>query len=244
MDTEEYRILWKDAICLCEMEPNKDEAISFVMQYYKPMRLLYYNDNRLCTMNERNLLLTFIGLVVYEKKFKLGLGSTTPTTFCYEELLKRADNGYLDKEFVYDIGDWAADYSDNEYVPMGNSRGYGPRQYFAYWDKYRTRVALEKQAKEERLERKRVEGRAKVEAAKLKHQERLNTIKQLREKQIDDSILFIEKSNRSVFYYYELIEEWFNNKSLSDKQKEKILSMFPTNSTRHNNRKRKYLEEK
>ena len=78
MDTEEYRKLWKDAICLCEMEPNKDEAISFVMQYYKPMRLLYYNDNRLCTMNERNLLLTFIGLVVYEKKFNIGLGSTTP----------------------------------------------------------------------------------------------------------------------------------------------------------------------
>ena len=100
MDTEEYRKLWKDAICLCEMEPNKEEAISFVMQYYKPMGLLYYNDNRFCTMNERNLLLTFIGLVVYEKKFDLGLGSTTPTTFCYEELLKRADNGYLDKEFV------------------------------------------------------------------------------------------------------------------------------------------------
>lgn len=242
MDTEEYRKLWKDAICLCEMEPNKDEAISFVMQYYKPMRLLYYNDNRLCTMNERNLLLTFIGLVVYEKKFNIGLGSTTPTIFCYEELLKRADNGSLDKEFVYDIGDWATDYSVNKYVPMGNFRGLSPRQYFAYKDKDRTRVALEKQAKEERLERKRVEGRAKVEAAKLKHQERLNTIQQLREKQIDDSILFIEKSNRSVFYYYELIEEWFINKSLSDKQKEKLLSMFPTDSTKHNIRKRKKLE--
>lgn len=150
----------------------------------------------------------------------------------------------MDKEFVFDVGDWAADYSDNGYVPMGNYRGYGPRQYFAYWDEYRTHVALEKQAKKERLERKRAEGRAKVEAAKLKHQERLNTIQQLGGKTIEDCILVIEKSDKSVFYYYELIEEWFNNKSLSDNQKEKILSMFPTNSTSHNNRKRKYLEEK
>jgi hypothetical protein len=244
MDRIECQSLWKEAIRLCEMEPNKEEAISFVMQYYRSMGLLYYNDNTFCTMNERNLLLTFIGLVVYEKKFNLGLGSTTPTTFCYKELLERADNGYLDKEFVYDVGDWAADYSDNEYVPMGNFRGYGPRQYFAFWDEYRARVALEKQAKEERLERKRAEGRAKVKAAKLKHQERLNTIQQLKEKTIEDCIEIIGKSDKSVFYYYELIEEWFNNKSLSDNQKEKILSMFPTDSTRHNIRKRKYLEEK
>lgn len=168
-------------------------------------------------------------------------GSTTPASFCYQELLNRGSR--FDRDFIYDVGDWAADYSDNCYVPMGNCRGYGPRKYFAFWDEYESRVALEKQAKEERLERKRTEGRAKVEAAKLKHQERLNTIQQLRGKQIDDSILFIEKSNRSVFYYYELIEEWFNKKTLSDNQKEKILSMFPTNSTRHNIRKRKNLEE-
>jgi hypothetical protein len=237
MGTEEYRILWKEAVCLCEEEPNKDEAVSFVMHYYDEPQLFD-------SMDDRSLLLTFIGLVVYEKKINLGLGSTTPTTFCYEELLKRADNGYLDIEFVYDVGDWAAEYSDNSYVPMGNFRGYGHRQYFAYWDEYRARVALEKQAKEERLERKRAEGRAKVKAAKLKHQERLNTIQQLKEKTIEDCIEIIGKSDMSVFYYYELIEEWFNNISLSDNQKEKILSMFPTNSTNHNNRKRKYLEEK
>lgn len=235
MDTEEYRKLWKDAICLCEMEPNKEEAISFVMHYFDKPRLFD-------SMDDRSLLFTFIGLVVYEKKFNMKFGSTTPASFCYRELLNRLSR--LDRDLVYDIGDWAAEYSDNSYVPMGNYRGYGPRQYFAFWDDYESRVALERQAKEERLERKRAEGRAKVKAAKLKHQERLNTIQQLREKTIEDCMLVIEKSDKSVFYYYELIEEWFNNKSLSDNQKEKILSMFPTNSTSHNNRKRKYLEEK
>lgn len=242
METEEYRKLWKEAICLCEMEPNKEEAISFVMQYYKPFGLLYYNDNLFESLNERILLLTFIRLVVYEKKYSLGLGSTTPTSFCYTELLKRVEVGCLDRDFVYDVGDWAADYSDNSYVPMGNCRGYGPRQYFAFLDKYRSRVALERQAKEERLERKRTEGKVKVEAAKTKHQERLNTIQQLRVKPIEDSILIIEKSDKSIFYYYELIEEWFIKNALSDYQKKKILSMFPLYSTKHNNRKRKYLE--
>ena len=235
MDTEEYRTLWKEAIRLCEEEQNKEEAISFVMHYHDKPRLFD-------SMDDRSLLLTFIGLVVYEKKFHMKFGSTTPASFCYRELLNRLSR--LDRDFVYDIGDWAAEYSDNSYVPMGNYRGYGPRQYFAFWDDYESRVALERQAKEERLERKRAEGRAKVEAAKLRHLERLNTIQQLREKTIEDCILVIEKSDKSVFYYYELIEEWFNNKSLSDNQKEKILSMFPINSTRHNIRKRKNLEEK
>lgn len=125
MGTGEYRTLWKEAVCLCEEEPNKDEAVSFVMHYYDRPQLFD-------SMDDRSLLLTFIGLVVYEKKFNLGLGSTTPTTFCYEELLKRADNGYLDKEFVYDVGDWAAEYSDNSYVPMGTYRGYGPRQFLLF----------------------------------------------------------------------------------------------------------------
>lgn len=235
MDTEEYRTLWKEAICLCEEETNKEEAISFVMHYFDKPRLFG-------SMDDRSLLLTFIGLVVYEKKFHMKFGSTTPASFCYRELLNRLSR--LDRDFVYDIGDWAAEYSDNSYVPMGNYRGYGPRQYFAFWDDYKSRVALERQAKEERLERKRAEGKAKVEAAKLRHIERLNTIQQLKEKTIEDCMLVIEKSDKSVFYYYELIEEWFNNKSLSDNQKEKILSMFPINSTRHNIRKRKNLEEK
>ena len=201
----------------------------------------YFDKPRLFdSMDDRSLLLTFIGLVVYEKKFHMKFGSTTPASFCYRELLNRLSR--LDRDLVYDIGDWAAEYSDNSYVPMGNYRGYGPRQYFAFWDDYESRVALERQAKEERLERKRAEGRAKVKAAKLKHQERLNTIQQLREKTIEDCMLVIEKSDKSVFYYYELIEEWFNNNSLSDKQKKHILSMFPLCSTKHNNRKRKYLE--
>lgn len=236
METKEYRKLWKDAIYLREMEQDKEVAISFVMQHYNCMAFE--------SMNERNLLLTFIGLVVYEKKYSLGFGSTTPTSFCYRELLKRANNGYLDREFVLDVGDWAAEYSDNDYVPMGNYRGYGPRQYFAFEEENIARQVMEKQAKEERLEKKRAEGRAKVEAAKLKKQKRLNTIQQLKAKSIEDCIHDIENSNKSIFYYYDLIEDWFNNKSLSDHQREKILSLFPTNSTRHNIIKRKKLEAK
>jgi hypothetical protein len=235
MGTEEYRTLWKEAVCLCEEEPNKDEAVSFVMHYYDRPQLFD-------SMDDRSLLLTFIGLVVYEKKFHMKFGSTTPASFCYAELLNRLSR--FDRDLVYDIGDWAAEYSDNSYVPMGTYRGYGPRQFFAFRDDYESRVVLERQTKEERLEKKRAEGRAKLEAAKLKHQERLNAIQQLKEKTIEDCIEIIGKSDKSVFYYYELIEEWFNNISLSDNQKEKILSMFPTNSTSHNNRKRKYLEEK
>ena len=134
MDTEEYRKLWKEAICLCEMEPNKEEAISFVMHYYdKPPRMFE-------SMDDRRLLLTFIGLVVYEKKFHMKFGSTTPASFCYQELLNRGSS--FDRDFIYDVGDWAADYSDNSYVPMGNYRGYGPRKYFAFLDEYESRVAF------------------------------------------------------------------------------------------------------
>ena len=235
MSTKEYRELWKDSICLCEMESNKDEAISFVMHYYD-------NYSLFDSMDDKKLLVTFIGLVIYEQKYHLKFGSTTPASFCYRELLKRVDLCSMDKDFVYDVGDWAADYSDNDYVPMGNYHGFGPRQYFAFWNEYESRVASEKQAKEERLERKRAEGKAKVEAAKQSHFERLNTIQQLREKPLEDSILIIEKSDKNVFYYYELIEEWFKNNYLNENQKKKILSMFPTNSTRHNMRKIKVLE--
>ncbi len=37
MDTEEFRKLWKEAIPLCEIEPNEEEATSFVRHnyYYK-----------------------------------------------------------------------------------------------------------------------------------------------------------------------------------------------------------------
>lgn len=105
-------------------------------------------------MSNEELLLTFVKLVVYEQKFHVKLGSTTPTKFCYQELLAREEDKRMDKEFVYDVGDWAADYSDNEYVPMGNCRGYGPRQYFAFWKEYELRVAAEQKAKEERLEKK------------------------------------------------------------------------------------------
>ena len=236
MQTEEYRKLWKDAIGLCEMEPNKEEAESFVWSFYDKSSRVF------APMDDRTLLITFVGLVVYEKKFQMKFGSTTPASFCYQELLKRVDIGKIDRDFIYDVGDWAADYSDNGYVPMGNYRGYGPRQYFSFLRDYELRIASEQQAKKERIEKKQTEGKAKVEAAKQKHQERINTIQQLRGKTVEDCLSIIEKSGKSVFYYYELIEEWFINNSLNDNQKTKILSMFPQNSTRHNNRVRRYLE--
>ena len=236
MSIEENRKLWQEAIRLCEMEPNEEEATSFVWGYY----------NKDCgfwgTMDDRKLLLTFVGLVVYEKKFQMKLGSTTPAAFCYQELLSRANDNRMDREFVYDVGDWAADYSDNEYVPMDTYRGYGPRRYFDFWHDYELRKAAEQQAKEERLERLRAEGRAKVETAKRKHQERLDTIQQLREMGVDECISFIEKSGKPVFYFIEFIEELFKNNSLNEDQKKKLLSLFPTQSTRHNKRLRKYFE--
>ena len=235
MDTEEYRKLWQEAISLCEMEPNKEEATFFVRRYL-------YNSSIYSSMDGKTLLLTFVGLVVYEKKFQMKFGSTTPAAFCYQELLRRANEKRMDKEFIYDVGDWAADYSDNEYVPMCTYHGYGPRRYFAFWHDYELRVAAEQQAKEERLERLRSEGKAKVEAAKRKHQERLDTIQQLREMGVEECISFIEKSGKPVFYFLELIEELFKNNSLNEDQKEKLLSMFPTHSTRHNKRLRKYFE--
>lgn len=235
METEEYRKLWKEAIHLCEIEPNEDEATAFVWRYH-------CDHSAFGSMDEKTLLLTFVGLVVYEQKFHMKFGSTTPAAFCYQELLARANNGRMDREFIYDVGDWAAAYSDNGYVPMGNYRGYGPREYNKFWEEYETRVWEEKEAARIRKEKLLAEGRKKVEAAKRKHQERLDIIQQLREKPVDESLHFIEQGEKPVFYYIDLIEEWFKNNSLSKEQKEKILSLFPSKSTRHNNRLRKYLE--
>ena len=113
METEEFRNIWEEAIRSCELEQNEVEAKSFVWHYYD-------NNSIFKSMNDRNLLLTFVGLVVYEKKYQIKLGSTTPASFCYSELLRRVDKGSLDRDFIYDVGDWAADYSDNGYIPMGN----------------------------------------------------------------------------------------------------------------------------
>lgn len=234
MTTEEYRQLWQEAIHLCEIETNKDEAVAFVYQYFDS------NTYKFQAMDDRTLLLTFVGLVVYEKKFGLKFGSTTPAAFCYRELETRTRS--LDWQFVYDVGDWAAEYSDNGYVPMGNYRGYGPRKYYSFLKEYTTRVYMEKIDKEERQEKKRAEGEAKVIAAKERAQERNRKIQELKEKPIDESIQAIENSGKSVFYYIELIEDWFSGKKLDQEQKERILSLFPDKSTRHNLRKKKHLQ--
>lgn len=174
METEEYRKLWKDAIGLCEMEPNKEEAESFVWSFYDKSSRVF------APMDDRTLLITFVGLVVYEKKFQMKFGSTTPASFCYQELLKRVDIGKIDRDFIYDVGDWAADYSDNGYVPMGNYRGYGPRQYFLFLRDYelrtvickdsyplsfgtesQSRIASEQQAKKNELKRNKLKAKRK-----------------------------------------------------------------------------------
>lgn len=235
MNTEEYRDLWQGMIRMCEMESNENFASLFIKHYCYSQ-----GQSTFDSMSNEELLLTFVKLVVYEQKFHVKLGSTTPTTFCYRELLARAEDKRMDKEFVYDVGDWAADYSDNSYVPMDG--GGGPRQHFAFWKDYELRVAAEQQAKEERLEKKRAEGWAKVEAAKLKQQERLETIQQLRGMSVDESISYIEKSGKPVFYFIEYIEELFKNNSLNEDQKEKLLSMFPNQSTRHNINQKKFLD--
>jgi len=66
---------------------------------------------------------------------------------------------------------------------------------------------------------------------------------QLREKPIDESLHVIKHSGKSVFYYIDLIEEWFQKESLNKEQKEDVLSLFPYKSTRHNNRRKKNLEK-
>lgn len=235
MDIEEYRQLWKEAIHLCEIEPNEEEATSFVWRYNNKSVEFF------SSMDDRTLLLTFVGLVVYEQKYHMKFGSTIPAAFCYQELLARAKSGRMDREFVFDVGDWAAAYSDNCYVPMCTYRGYGPRQYYKFWADYEARVWEEKEAARIRKEKLLAEGREKVEAAKRRHQERLMIIQLLREKPIDESLRIIEQSEKPVFYYIDLIEEWFKNNSLSKGQKNKILSLFPSKSTRHNNRLRKFL---
>ena len=237
MDTEEYIKVWQEAIHLCELEPNEEEATSFVRRYYNRNSFFF------SSMDDRTLLLTFVGLVVYEKKFHLQYGSTSPAIFCYRALLNKANFKEMDKKFIFDIGDWAADYSDNGYVPMGNYRGYGPREYYKFLEEYQTRVSEEKAAAQKRKEERLAEGREKALATKRKHQERKEIIQQLRDKTVDESLSIIKQSGKSVFYYIDLIEEWFQKKTLSEEQKEDVLSLFPCKSTRHNNRRKKNLEK-
>jgi hypothetical protein len=230
MTTQEYRDLWQQAIRLCELETNKEEATEFIYSYYDG------NTRKFSTMDDRELILTFIGLVVYEQKFQVKMGSTTPTSACFYELWSRTNNSRLDKEFILDMGDWAAEYSDNGYVPMGNYRGYGPRRYFGFVAECNMRVRAEKEAKIVRLEQRREEGKRKVEIAQQDHLNRLDVLQNLRNKEINDAIDIIEQSEKSVFYYIELIEEWFANNLLETKQRERVLALFPTKSTKHNRR--------
>ena len=233
MNTEELRQLWYEAIHCCEIEPNGEEAIQFVRKHE--------DFSLFDSMDDKTLLLTFIGLVVYEKKYQLKYGSTTPASHCYMRLLDRVYEGRLDKEFIYDVGDWSAEYSDNTYIPMNNHRGLGPRAYYAFLDKYITRVNVEIELSKERKRIKREEGRKKVAIAKEKHQRRLDTIESLKKRPIEEGIQVLVNGENCVYYYYELIEWWLTNNLLSDIDKKRVLALLPEKSTKHNMKLRKYL---
>lgn len=237
MRQEEYRRLWKEAIHLCEIEPNKEEAVAFVYKYYNQGNLVF------SALSCKELLLTFVGLVVYEKKYGLHLGSTTPASRCYSELLNKIGSDNFDKEFIFEVGDWAAEYSDNSYIPMDNYRGYGPSQYFAFQADLRERTIKEQFAKQERIAKLRAEGAKKVEEAKKKSQERKNVVQALRNRPFEEILSYIQEHTQPIFYYIELVEDLFKSGTLTDEQKTRIQSMFPTESTRHNKRLRKKIEE-
>ena len=138
--SDDNKILFAQTIKMCEQE-HKEKAIAYVHKY----ECFDLFD----TMDYNSLLVTFISLVIFEKNFQLKYGSTTPASHCYARLLNCTDP-LVDIEFVYDIGDWAANFSDNSYIPMGNYHGYGPREYFGFVNKHTSRVKEEKEAKEQR----------------------------------------------------------------------------------------------
>ena len=138
--SDDNKILFAQTIKMCEQE-HKEKAIAYVHKY----ECFDLFD----TMDYNSLLVTFISLVIFEKIFQLKYASTTPASHCYARLLNCTDP-LVDIEFVYDIGDWAANFSDNSYIPMGNYRGYGPREYFGFVNKHTSRVKEEKEAKEQR----------------------------------------------------------------------------------------------
>lgn len=234
MNKEEYSRLWKDAILLCENETNKDEAESFVHGYYN-------NNSRFECLDNRILFITFIGLAIYEEKFGLRYGSTSPASWCFQEILKRVDRGEYDKEFIYDVGDWAATYTQNPYIPMGTRRGFGPRAYFAFYKALEERNYLEKIKREEIKQKRKEEGLAKLAETRQRHLKRKEDIRQLRELPIKDCIQVIQKGEKNIFYYIDLIDDWIRNNRLSKEQQDTIISLFPQNSTKHNNRRLKEL---
>ena len=234
MTTEEYNQLWKQTIRVCELEPNKDEATAFVHSYYDHNELFR-------NMDDKNLFVVFIGLVVYEERFNLKYGSTSPAVWCYRELQNRANLGQYNTDLMYDVGEWAACYSKNPYVPMGTWRNLGPREYDKFLAEYRDRLDEEIKAKEERVKKRIEEGKKKVEKAKKQHEERIAILNELRNRPVSEALLYMEESMKPVFYYVELIEDWFEKNILTDEQKDKIISMFPTKSTRHNIRIRKKI---
>ena len=62
MKTLEYQKLWEETLQSCESETDAEKAANFVHRYYDSGTHLFKE------MDDRNLFLTFIALVVYEKK--------------------------------------------------------------------------------------------------------------------------------------------------------------------------------
>ncbi len=240
---EEYIKLWKQAIHLCETEPNINEAVSFVHSYYN------HNEKFTC-LDEKTLFMVFIGLVVYEERFCLQYGSTSPATWCFHEILSRMNNGKYDKELTYDIGDWAARYAKNPYIPMGTCRGFGPRAYIKFEQERKLRefehlrrMRKQQDAKEKRTKKHILEAQNKIKVAKKRQQERLAILQDLRNKTIPEALKYIAESRKSIFYFIEIIKEWFASQRLTNDQKESILQLFPNKSTKHNIKIKKQLLE-
>ena len=136
----------------------------------------HYLSNEWKELNDTDLISFFKGLVLAEEFwFSNGehIGSTTDTKFVYNEIRDRA----LDND--YSLGNWAFQYSSNEYVPVDSGNRHGAKtiqELNQWWRDYDSRNKADQEAAIKRKEEKR---RLKAEA----HAERLRK-KAIRDKEL------------------------------------------------------------
>lgn len=136
----------------------------------------HYLSNVWKELNDADLVSFFKGLVVAEEFWFLNgehIGSTTDTKFVYNEIRNRA----LDND--YSLGNWAFQYSSNEYVPVDSGNRHGAKtiqELNHWWSDYDSRKMAEQEAAIIRKEEKK---RLKAEA----HAERVRQ-KEIRDKQL------------------------------------------------------------
>ena len=111
----------------------------------------------------------FKGLVICERLYRNGLGhgSASPAIKVYHEIQNRG----LDVD--YKIGDWAFQYSENEYIPLGFGNRHGAKTIYEYleWErKYEESLRLEKENSiKQKAEQKQI--KAERHAQRLKDKE-------------------------------------------------------------------------